>query len=565
MGDVVIAVFFADDQPKRREKRRIEIESWLGGVPVAWDKLAAIVLAQDRNAPIPFHWEIEFPEVFSRAAAGFDAIVGNPPFLGGSRISSHFGKGYLLWLLTVHEKTRGNGDLVAHFFRRAFSLLAREGAFGLIASNSIAQGDTRLGGLEQLLKDGGWVYRATKRMRWPGEAAVVVSIVHLLRNAQRSPILNGRNVTRVSAYLMEGILDESPARLVRNRRGASKGSDIGSIAFTFDDESSKTAVSPISEMKKLLAAEPQSSERILPFIGGEEVNSSPDHSPHRFVISVSDLTERELGSRYPKLFQLLKERVKPERESKAKKRQDGANLAEAWWRFERPRQDLYNSIKGLRRAIAISQTTKHLAFTFLPSQVIVSSKLVVFASDRDERFAQLQSRVHELWALQFGTTMKDDPVYTTGECFETFAFIEDEKALARLGSIGDSYFRYRARVLISRNEGLTKVCNRIHDPSETSEDIARLRDLHVELDRTVLAAYGWSDLAAKATPFFLDEENEDDYAYQNRLFWPSDFRDEVLARLLALNAERHAEEVRLGIAPGMKSKADDDEEVDDAE
>ena len=83
------------------------------------------------------------------------------------------------------------------------------------------------------------------------------------------------------------------------------------------------------------------------------------------------------------------------------------------------------------------------------------------------------------------------------------------------------------------------------------------------MDRAVLEAYGWHDLAARAAPIFLDETNEDDHTYQGRLFWPSDFRDEVLARLLALNAERHAEEVRLGIAPGMKGKSAMDDERGD--
>jgi hypothetical protein len=114
--------------------------------------------------------------------------------------------------------------------------------------------------------------------------------------------------------------------------------------------------------------------------------------------------------------------------------------------------------------------------------------------------------------------------------------------------------------MIARNEGVDKTYNRFHDRIETSEDIQRLRELHAAKDRAVLEAYGWHDLAARAEPIFLDESNEDDHTYQGRLFWPSDFRDEVLARFLALNAERHAEEVRLGIAPGMKGRID----VDDA-
>jgi hypothetical protein len=119
--------------------------------------------------------------------------------------------------------------------------------------------------------------------------------------------------------------------------------------------------------------------------------------------------------------------------------------------------------------------------------------------------------------------------------------------------------------MVARHEGLTKTYNRFHDPTETAEEIQRLRELHAAMDRAVLEAYGWHDLAVRAAPIFLDETNEDDHTYQGRLFWPSDFRDEVLARLLALNAERHAEEARLGIAPGMRRMAADDEADDELE
>jgi hypothetical protein len=129
---------------------------------------------------------------------------------------------------------------------------------------------------------------------------------------------------------------------------------------------------------------------------------------------------------------------------------------------------------------------------------------------------------------------------------------------------GCAYYDHRAALLVARNEGMTKTYNRFHDPGETAEDIQRLRELHAVMDRAVLEAYGWHDLAGRATPLFLNETNEDDHAYQGRLFWPSDLRDEVLARLLALNAERHAEELLLGIAPGMKGKAEiEDEETEE--
>src|SRR5206468_8609842 len=158
--------------------------------------------------------ELEFPEVFSGEAAGFDVVVGNPPFLGGKRISSQYGNAYAEWLQVVHAGAQGNADLVGHFFRRAFTLLRVGGCFGLIATNTVAQGDTRESGLRAVLEAGGSVLRAVARLPWPGEAAGVVCVGHVAKALPaRSPVLDGRQARRISAYLVEGDLDASPARL----------------------------------------------------------------------------------------------------------------------------------------------------------------------------------------------------------------------------------------------------------------------------------------------------------------------------------------------------------------
>jgi hypothetical protein len=115
--------------------------------------------------------------------------------------------------------------------------------------------------------------------------------------------------------------------------------------------------------------------------------------------------------------------------------------------------------------------------------------------------------------------------------------------------------------MVARNEGMTNTYNRFHDAGERSTDIVRLRELHAEMDRAVLRACSWDDVAERVEPAFLDEANKDDHTYQGRLFWPSAFRDEVLARLFALNAERHAEEVRLGTTPRLKGRSGDDDEA----
>src|SRR6202011_2831185 len=125
----------------------------------------------------------------------------NPPFAGKNTLAASNREGYGIWLQTLHKGAHGNADLVAHFFRRAFSLLRESGILGLIATNTIGQGDTRASGLTLILQNGGAILRATRRLKWPGEAAVVVSVVHVAKGETPSPVLDGRQVRRISAYL----------------------------------------------------------------------------------------------------------------------------------------------------------------------------------------------------------------------------------------------------------------------------------------------------------------------------------------------------------------------------
>jgi PAS domain-containing protein len=179
------------------------------------------------------------------------------------------------------------------------------------------------------------------------------------------------------------------------------------------------------------------------------------------------------------------------------------------------------------------------------------------------RFSLLQSRAHEVWALFFGSTLEDRPVYTPTDCFETFPFPSQFETNAALETAGREYYEFRAALMVKNNEGLTKTYNRFHDPNETSPDIIRLRELHAAMDRAVLEAYGWHDIAELARcEFLLDYEDEDDEDNGRvrrrkkpwRYRWSDDIRDEVLARLLALNAERAEEERLAGLASASGGK-----------
>ena len=130
VGDSVIAAFFAADKRKERDAERANVLRVLEVGGTDWQQKLKPAVAGLRNGekPVhPFHFEIEFPEVFDRDNPGFDSVVGNPPFLGGKRISTVHGSRFRDWLVTLNSASNSNADIVAHFFRRAFGLLREQG------------------------------------------------------------------------------------------------------------------------------------------------------------------------------------------------------------------------------------------------------------------------------------------------------------------------------------------------------------------------------------------------------------------------------------------------------
>ena len=301
LGDLTVAAFFKGKTTKKRKDLLKRLREGLHcGEPRRF--LTGFGECTDGEVPLnPFHWSIVFPEVFDRENPGFDAIVGNPPFLGGKRISTTLGDGYRDWLGTVHRGSNSNADIVAHFFRRAFDLVRHEGTFGLIATNTIAQGDTRSTGLRWICEHEGEIYHARRRVTWPGLAAVVVSVVHVHKgNVEGERCLDNRPTERITAFLFHRGGNDDPAPLHANVGNSFVGSHVLGMGFTFDNSDNKGVATPIAEMHRLIAEEPHNQEVIFPFIGGEEVNTSPTHAPHRHVINFQDfpLRRENLGERW---------------------------------------------------------------------------------------------------------------------------------------------------------------------------------------------------------------------------------------------------------------------------
>ena len=574
-GDLPLAAFFAETRPGLREgKRREFADAVLDGDANRY--LRWIEDQRGSDPPLaPFHWEIEFPEVFERENPGFDAFVGNPPFLGGKRVSTVLGDSYRDWAVEIHEEASANADLVAHFFRRAFNLIRREGTLGLIATNTIMQGDTRRSGLRWICENGGEIYRARKRVEWPGDAAVVASVLHIVRGTSRQKVLDGRHVAGITAFLFPRGGHRDPARLSANANKSFVGSYLLGMGFTFDDNDKKGTATPIAEMHRLIRKNPWNAQRIFPYVGGHEVNANPTRTYRRYVINFADfpLCREEVdkawmnatdGQRrewlrrgvvptdyphavaadWPDLLKIVEHRVKPERLALKRK-----GPRAKWWQYGEKQPALQAAIAGMDRVLVIAQTSGTRAFTFLRTGIVYSHKLIVFPYDTYAAFASLQSGLHDVWARFCGSTMKDDPVYTPSDCFETFPFPEYWTVHSSVEAAGEAYYEHRATLMIERNEGMTKTYNRVHDPYENDPEIIRLRELHAAMDRAVLDAYGWTDIPTDYD-FLLDYEiDETTWGTKKKPYryrWPDEVRDEVLARLLALNAERTAEEGREG-------------------
>ncbi|MEQ9316372.1 MAG: hypothetical protein RLN72_11015, partial [Henriciella sp.] len=576
-GDAVVGVFFSEKKDKDRKTALGELHNSLTlGSDAGWARARehAQSLARGEHPIRPFHWQIEFPEVFAGVAPGFHAMIGNPPFAGKNTVSAGTRTNYPDWLKVISPGAHGNADLVTHFFRRAYGLIREGGTFGLIATNTIGQGDTRESGLRHLLMDaGGVIYRAQRRVKWPGAAAVVVSTVHTGKGEGDwpAPALDGRPVARISAFLREGDQDETPAVLEENAGIAFQGSIILGMGFTFDDvNAAKGKCEPLSTMHALIAKDPRNAERIKPYLGGEEVNNDPEHKHHRYVIDFEDFplrrdedlklwhaaseTERRdmlregivprdyngpVAADWPDLLEIVERLVKPERV-----KQNDIGAKRAWWLYLRSRPEMRFAIANLDRVWVTNRgASPHLSFSSLQRDCVFANTLVIFALDDPSFFANLQSRAFEVWARVLSSTLKDDFAFAIDECFQNFPLLNNDPSEVS-SAAGDTYLRLRKDAMLANLQGLTDTYNRFHNPLDNAADIETLRRLHAEMDDAVLRAYGWDDLAdtcapgGEFAPRFLTEEDEPEFAYQKRLFWPAPFRDKVLARLLALNKAR---------------------------
>lgn len=480
--------------------------------PGALDGRVAGMVGVTAQARRFIHWPLAFPEVMDQG--GFDLIVGNPPFMGGLKISTEFGESYRHWISTAFTPFPGTADLCAAFFRRAFNALNPAGAFGLIATNTISQGDTREAGLAPIKSEGGVIVFAKRYMKWPGRASVEVNLTAVTRiSSVEQAILDDRCVIEISSQLEDEAESKAQA-LQQNQNQCFIGDYVRGIGFALEND----------EAERLLCANPDVSHCLMPYLVGEDLNDDCQQKPARHAVCFHDFT-LEQAERFPVLFSVVRERVKPFRDTVKEKIE-----RECWWRYARYRGELRTAIRDLQRVMVRSRVSELHAVCFVPRGWVYSDATVVFAFDDNFHFALLQSVVHEAWVWKNASSLESRNRYTPTDCFETFAFPQEPSAVARADAerLGGEYYEHRRQTMLARQLGLTKTYNLFHKPDCEDADIVGLRELHAAMDRAVLACYGWTDVDP-GHGFHVNDRGQIRYTISPTT------RREVLRRLLALN------------------------------
>jgi Eco57I restriction-modification methylase/MmeI, target recognition domain len=483
----------------------------------------------------PIHWPLAFPEVFAPArphGPGFDAVIGNPPFLHGSKITGSSGNGYRSLLVTaVARGLRGNADLVAYFVLRAHDVLGSWGQTGLIATNSLAQGDSREVALDQILARGITVRRSVKSKPWPSRSAVLEYCAvwtSLPQPAEDAEIVSdGVAVSAITSALdPQSRVVGLPKRLVNSSGIAFYGVYVLGMGFTMDP----------MEAKALIEKDSSNADVLLPYLGGDDLNSNPDASANRWIINFWDWPEQRAQA-YQECYEQVTRLVKPERERNTNKQ-----VRELWWRYKRPTMDLFRAIAKLDRTLVITRHSKTVLPLFVPARQVLGDATVVFATDDTAMLTLLSSSPHYWWAASHASSIKTDLRYTPSDVFETLALPELTQEMRDLGSRLDTF---RRGVMLSRNGGdgigLTATYNLVNSKACNDADIVELRAIHQAIDEAVCRAYGWDDLIPQL------DHGIHPVGRNTRFTVGPAVQRELVDRLLELNHERYAAEVAAGL------------------
>ncbi len=401
-----------------------------------------------------------------------DAIVGNPPFLGGKHMRMYLGDEYVDKIVRRFPDIKDSVDFCSYWFRLAHNRIGGNGRVGLVGTNSISQGLSRKAALDYIVQNDGYIQDAISTQPWSGEAKVHVSIVNWSRQQPEKIYLNNSLVRRINSSLTDSIEVIHATHLLANMTTSFIGIQPTGMGFLVDEQ----------QVNLWLRADSKNKDVLKLFSMGANLAKNPHGKPDRWIIDFNDMSLED-SSEYKLPFEHVKKYVKPERDINRDSR-----ARSLWWKFLRPRPAMRSAISNLSSYFTVPRVAKWAIFMSLPVNWLPGDKSVVVASEDFYVLGVLLSSVHRTWMHAQKSTLKGDIAYTPSTCFETFPFPQTPapKLIASIRATAQELHDYRSTQMERKQWGITKLYNEyFHEPT------SQLFKLHAQLDKLVLQAYGF--------------------------------------------------------------------------
>jgi hypothetical protein len=403
-----------------------------------------------------------------------DAIVGNPPFLGGYRMRQELGDDYAERVFNRFADVKAQVDFCSYWFRLTHESIGGKGRAGLVGTNTISQGNTRKAGLDYITQNGGIIYEAVSSQKWSGEAVVHVSIVNWCYENPKNLYLDNQPVNSISSSLRTSTDISKALRLLANKEKCFEGVKPYGKGFIITPQQAQNWIS----------VDPKNQLIFKRLSDATSLTKQPNGTPVRWIIDFNNMVLED-ASAYKEPFNHLKQTVKPERE---KDRVEKTRIY--WWQFERSRPAMRKAILSSQSYFAIPRVSKWSIYIPIATKHLPDTSTNIVSSEDFYILGILTSDLHRNWVIEQSSTLKGDTRYTPSTCFETFPFPQNPTPIlvGQIRIIALQLHEYRSGQMEQKQWGITRLYNNFFaDPA------SQLYKLHAKLDALVLQAYGFSE------------------------------------------------------------------------
>ncbi len=402
-----------------------------------------------------------------------DVIIGNPPFLGGKHMRIALGDEYIDKVFQRFPDVKDSVDFCAYWFQLSHNSIDEKGRAGLVGTNSVSQGKSRIAALDYITQNNGYIHEAVSTQPWSGEAKVHVSIVNWSKEKPQKYYLDNEVVSRISSSLKATTDVYQAIRLKANLNKCFQGVIPNGKGFIVTE----------TQMTNWVKADAKNQEVLKLFSMGTNLAKNPHGKPERWIIDFNDMSIEE-ASDYQLPFEQVQRTIPSER-----KNNRNEQLKINWWKYEGKRIEMRKAIKPLSYYFAVPRVSKWAIFIPAPLNWLPGDLNTVLASDDFYILGILTSKVHRLWVKATSSTLKGDTRYTHNTCFETFPFPQtpDAKLVNQIRAKAEELHQYRTQQMEAKQWGITTLYNKFFN-----EPTSQLYKLHEQLDKLVMQAYGFN-------------------------------------------------------------------------